>query len=79
MEIQPSYLTLQKLLEHRMFRIPEYQRAYSWEDKQRDDLFSDIEKLAAQPDRVHFMATVVCLKTGIRTVPEVGQGIASCQ
>jgi uncharacterized protein with ParB-like and HNH nuclease domain len=30
--IQPQYLTLAKLLDSRLFRIPEYQRAYSWTD-----------------------------------------------
>jgi uncharacterized protein with ParB-like and HNH nuclease domain len=28
--IHPQYLTLSKLLDGRLFRIPEYQRAYSW-------------------------------------------------
>ena len=45
MLIQPQYLRLSELLAKRLFRIPEYQRAYSWLPKQRDDLFSDIDKL----------------------------------
>lgn len=59
--IQPQYLTLSKLLDGRLFLIPEYQRAYSWTWKQRKDLFSDIEKAHAKgPDAGHFMAPVVC-------------------
>lgn len=61
--IQPQYLPLAKLLDGRLFRIPEYQRAYSWTSHQRDDLFSDIRKTQAKgPDEGHFMAAVVCLR-----------------
>jgi hypothetical protein len=64
MSIKPDYLTLDGLLQKRLFRIPEYQRAYSWEKKQRDDLFGDIKKLLDyDADRHHFMATIVCLDT----------------
>ena len=61
MNIQPQYLNLNKLLENRLFRIPHYQRAYSWKTKQRNDMFNDIEKLKDNPDNSHFMATVVGL------------------
>ena len=62
-QIQPQYLTLSKLLDGRLFRIPEYQRAYSWGKRQREDLFSDIKRLHAKgPDEGHFMAAVVCLR-----------------
>ena len=65
MSIRPDSLTLDKLLQGRLFRIPDYQRAYSWETKQRKDLFSDIQKVAQakSADRRHFMSTVVCLQT----------------
>lgn len=64
MSIKPDYFTLDTLLQKRLFRIPDYQRAYSWETKQRKDLFDDIEKLTHYDDndRHHFMATIVCLK-----------------
>lgn len=61
--IQPLYLTLAKLLDGRLFQIPEYQRAYSWTFHQRDDLFRDIERTHAKgPEHGHFMAAVVCLR-----------------
>jgi Protein of unknown function DUF262/Protein of unknown function (DUF1524) len=64
MKLEPKYYVLEELLERRLFRIPEYQRAYSWESKQRQDLFDDITKILNYPvDRHHFMATVVCLNT----------------
>ena len=46
--IHPQHLTLSKLLDGRLFRIPEYQRAYSWTSNERKDLFGDIEKVRAK-------------------------------
>lgn len=65
MEIQPTYVTLDRLLYGRLFRIPQYQRAYSWQSKQRKDLFDDIKSIRNNGDtRSHFMATVVGLRRG---------------
>lgn len=62
--IEPKYQTLNGLFSDRVFRIPKYQRFYSWEHKQRDDLFGDIRELAKKgEDRHHFMATIVCFRT----------------
>ena len=64
MSIKPDYFTFDTLLQKRLFRIPNYQRAYSWQTKQRKELFGDIEKLTQYDgERHHFMATVACLKT----------------
>ena len=69
LSIQPRYLTLTELLEKRLFRIPPYQRAYSWQRKQRDDMFDDISQLKDRPeDSFHFMATVVGLRRDTRTI-----------
>jgi hypothetical protein len=67
--IQPQYLPLAKLLDGRLFRIPEYQRAYSWQHHQRLDLFSDVTKTHAKGEDVgHFMAAVVCLRRKKQTL-----------
>lgn len=64
-KIQPQYLSLSKLLDRRLFRIPDYQRAYSWTSQQRNDLFEDLAKTHAKgKDEGHFMAAVVCLRRG---------------
>ncbi len=63
MQIQPLYLTVGNLLSGRLFKVPEYQRAYSWQPKQRADLFRDIEKVfSSDSDSTHFMATIVGLR-----------------
>ena len=59
--IQPKLLTLAQLLEKRLFRIPHYQRAYSWRRAEREDMFKDIGKLKGKPRNSHFMSTVVGL------------------
>ena len=58
---QPKLLTFAQLLEKRLFRIPRYQRAYSWQSAQRSDMFKDIENLMFELSDSHFMATVVGL------------------
>lgn len=60
MTLNPIHVTIAQLLEGRLFRIPSYQRAYSWRRNQRDDLFKDIKE-AHRSGRDHFMATVVAL------------------
>jgi hypothetical protein len=62
--IRPDYQPLEKVLQNRLFEIPNYQRAYSWRIEQINDLHNDITNLKKQPnDRHHFMATIVCLAT----------------
>lgn len=69
--IEPKYKNLNALFSDRVFRIPKYQRYYSWGHKQRNDLFSDIKQLKNKGgDRDHFMATVVCFQTN--EIREIG-------
>ncbi|MBU0621241.1 MAG: DUF262 domain-containing protein [Gammaproteobacteria bacterium] len=61
--IHPQYMPLAKLLNDRLFRIPEYQRSYSWSSKERQDLFTDIIKTHEKGvEAGHFMAATVCLR-----------------
>ena len=75
--IEPKYYSLNALFTGRVFRIPHYQRFYSWVKKQRDDLFSDLESLHKKGrDRHHFMATIVCYRTGeVRQVGSAEYGL----
>ena len=58
----PQYITLAGLFTKRLFRIPQYQRAYSWQSKHRVNLFDDIRQSFSRNGQRHFMATVVGLK-----------------
>nr|WP_314835125.1 DUF262 domain-containing protein [uncultured Flavobacterium sp.] len=41
------------------FEIPNYQRAYSWETTQRDDLMEDLENILTLKNYKHFTGTIV--------------------
>ena len=48
------------LLQGKIFKIPDYQRGYAWEEKQLKDLIEDIDSLAAdEPMRTHYAGTIV--------------------
>ena len=49
--------SLQDLFKNNIFKIPNYQRGYSWEGDQRQDLLDDIE--AMQEQKKHYTGTVV--------------------
>ena len=67
--IDPKNVTLAQLIQGRLFRIPQYQRTYSWQSKQRQEMFGDIKRIYDQGnDRFHFMATVVGLRREARTI-----------
>jgi hypothetical protein len=67
LQLNPLHLSVAKLFEGRLFRIPDYQRAYSWQKRQREDLFGDIDE-AYRSGREHFMATVVALARETRSI-----------
>lgn len=41
------------------FRVPAYQRDYSWEEEQWEDLWNDIVELRSLPDDRHYMGALV--------------------
>ncbi len=59
--IKSKTLTLSEIFNNGMncFEIPDYQRAYSWEDSHRKDLMMDIENILRLPDYKHFTGTIV--------------------
>ena len=67
--IQPKLVTLSELFQDRLFNVPEYQRAYSWEEKHRRALFDDILHSASHDNGgTHFMATIVGLRKGFEEI-----------
>ena len=68
-QINNELKSLDEIFGHgqRVFRIPDYQRGYSWEEKQRSDLLKDIEDLIKSKDGVikskdgyrHYTGTIV--------------------
>ena len=61
---EPKLYTLNEVLHDRLFRVPPYQRGYSWTEKERRDLFEDLQTLRELRRDEHFMATLVFRDTG---------------
>ena len=55
-----TILPFEKLFEQTIFRIPDYQRGYSWTEKELNDLWADLSNTSLRNDAYHF--------TGILTV-----------
>ena len=72
MDLKADKKTLRKLLgmEDEQFRIPHYQRPYSWTSEQIDDLWSDLRENAATG---HFLGSLV-LACEDETKPQVIDG-----
>lgn len=43
----------------KLYRVPPYQRDYSWEEEQWEDLWNDILELRTSPDTRHYMGALV--------------------
>ena len=51
-------LSLKDLFTEKLFRIPDFQRGYSWEEKHLDDLWEDIENLSEGGEHYTGLITV---------------------
>ena len=45
--------SLSEIFNNRIFRIPDFQRGYSWEERQLDDFWEDIQNL--HPNKIHYI------------------------
>ena len=43
-----NVLSVQQLFEGRVFRVPDYQRGYAWEEQHRTEFLEDLEILGAE-------------------------------
>lgn len=60
-----TLLSIKEIFKDRFFKIPDYQRGYSWEDDQLWDLRKDIENLYTKQHK-HFTGTIVAAKDASR-------------
>ena len=65
---EPKLYTLNEVLHDRLFRVPPYQRGYSWTAAERGALFQDLRNLRDLRRDEHFMATLVFRDTGRQEV-----------
>ncbi len=59
--LQPHIMDFQGLFSRCLFQVPDYQRAYAWEDKQWYDLWEDIRE-GMRTQTTHFLGTVVLMQ-----------------
>ena len=52
-----NVISLDNLFHNRVFRVPDYQRGYSWEDRQVREFLEDLDLL--ESDRLHYTGTIV--------------------
>ena len=57
-----NVFTLDELFHRRVFRVPDYQRGYAWEEQQIEEFLEDLEILGH--GRHHYTGTVVLHDTG---------------
>lgn len=62
--LEPKFQRFHEVINKKLFRVPAYQRGYSWTKRQRADLFVDLKKLKLLKRDEHFMATLVFRNTG---------------
>ena len=48
------------------YRVPPYQRDYSWSEEQWDDLWNDLMDLRSDPDERHYLGALVVEERGDR-------------
>lgn len=60
-----KYLNLQALLDNKTFRIPDYQRGFSWEEKHFDALWSDLINLQKGKLKFHYTGMIT-----VELIPE---------
>ncbi|OCK51061.1 DUF262 domain-containing protein [Chryseobacterium arthrosphaerae] len=53
-----SILPFKEIFRNKIFRIPDYQRGYSWEQSQLDDLWADLTNIHIANDAFHFTGIV---------------------
>jgi len=62
-KVRTELVSFEEIISEHFFKIPDYQRGYSWEKRQLEDLKKDIESLYTKSYR-HFTGTIVATETG---------------
>ena len=57
-------LTLKKIFSDSYFRVPDYQRGYSWEERHLKALWQDIQNIDLEKDRQHYVGLLTVQKVG---------------
>ena len=64
--------TLSNILEGKIFKIPDYQRGYAWEEKQWKDFVQDIDALIDDEINSHYTGTIVIYQPILKPTEDYG-------
>lgn len=56
---QPAKKSLSAIFDKNVYQIPKYQRAYSWEESNWIELWSDIENYVVKAEKEHFLGAII--------------------
>lgn len=73
----PQRMDLRSFFETRYVVVPEFQRGFSWEKDQHEDLWSDIQGLIPRAN-VHYFGSIMVVPNSRPRIPQIG-GAASHQ
>ena len=63
---------LSSILDGKVFRIPDYQRGYAWEEKQWNDFVEDIDTLIDDKINSHYTGTIVIFQANTKVTDTYG-------
>lgn len=64
--------TLSNILEGKIFKIPDYQRGYAWEEEQLNDFVQDIDALIDDDINSHYTGTIVIYQPTTKPIEHYG-------
>lgn len=65
-------LSLSEIFNNKIFRIPDFQRGYSWEERQLDDFWEDIQNLS--PNKIHYIGLLTVEPINANEVSNIENG-----
>lgn len=64
MKLQNDDYPFNEIFKGNIFKVPDYQRFFSWEIPQFQDLWKDLMNILSGKDRMHYMGTIICKEAG---------------
>lgn len=68
--------SLSEIFNNRIFRIPDFQRGYSWEERQLDDFWEDLQNL--HPNKIHYIGLLTVEPINNSDIQNVENGRMIC-
>jgi len=67
-----NLVNLQQLYNNTIFKVPDYQRGYSWEKSNVIDILEDLDRLRVEKEKKHYGGTFIFIKPKNSTIEGLG-------